>query len=48
MIVIVRQVKYITEKDAGFDKDQVIIVSSADRLAIRKVLDASLPSIAST
>src|SRR5690606_25849334 len=37
MIVIVRQVKYISEKHPGFDKDQVIIVSYADRLKNRDV-----------
>lgn len=46
MIVIVRQVKYITEKDAGFDRDQVIIVSSADRLKNRDVLENGIKQLA--
>ena len=44
-IVIVQQTEYILNKDPGFDKEQVIILSNADRLHNREVLEAQIAQL---
>jgi putative ABC transport system permease protein len=45
-IVIIQQLNYIAGKDPGFDKEQVIIVSQADRLRNRQVLEQQIEQLA--
>ena len=44
-IAIVRQMKYISKKDPGFDKEQVIVISHADRLQHREVLEQRIEQL---